>query len=740
MWIGKRKHFAGSDCKGKRYSTWLKGVVLRGIYPLVGLFALLWFLIRVIPKPSRASYPCQRAAFPIASSFVIYLTSLLGMSVVFHKANQHIRRARYWLAIVCVGIGFVIMFLTISCDSEVVIGGEAISNVPIGQAIGINPGRVVWVHDPNATFWDTSWNSQTDFFYWDPNHTNAEAIDRMLPKALCALTGQPNCVQAWDSIFKYYNRMHGKGDRGYQTGEKIIIKVNHNNQESYSGYSNQRADTPPSVYVSLLKQLVYDAKIAENCISLVDSIRYIDNKTYEACSAVFPNVKYVDIKGQAGRISSTIIPDIIHWSGINEATGEPIVSYPLNTSHFEADYIINLARLQGHNFVGVSFTAKNWYGSFGVSPAYDRTFHPGNVALHDMVRSPYRESSGYQILVDLMGHQQLGGKTVLYILDSLWGFVKNGNVSPAPYQYSPFNNDYPSSLFLSQDPVAIDSVAFDFYIAQYPYYQDMQYLHEAALANDPPSGTFYDPEGDGSRLTSLGVHEHWNNKVDKKYSRNLGTEQGIELIYISPQSDGYYLLCDFNSDGIVNEVDLKLLSDYWLTQEGDENWDSRFDIAPLGGDGSINILDFYMLSQNWMNTNCGAYFASDFNRDCRVNWNDLILLAATWLTEPELPGWDSRCDVMPAGGDGKIDIQDFAVLSEGWMQAYCHESFAGDFNQNCHVGMDDLIMLATAWLSEPGQPEWNERCDIQPAGGDQKIDFHDFVGLSSDWLKEQQRQ
>jgi parallel beta-helix repeat protein len=55
------------------------------------------------------------------------------------------------------------------------------------------------------------------------------------------------------------------------------------------------------------------------------------------------------------------------------------------------------------------------------------------------------------------------------------------------------------------------------------------YLHEAALAHNPPSGTFYDPERNGIPLSSLGVHEHWNNPVDKQYSRNLGTGDGIEL-------------------------------------------------------------------------------------------------------------------------------------------------------------------------------------------------------------------
>lgn len=59
------------------------------------------------------------------------------------------------------------------------------------------------------------------------------------------------------------------------------------------------------------------------------------------------------------------------------------------------------------------------------------------------------------------------------------------------------------------------------------------YLHEAALADNPPSGTFYDPNHPRptQRLASLGVHEHWNNPEERKYSRNLGRPEGIELLY-----------------------------------------------------------------------------------------------------------------------------------------------------------------------------------------------------------------
>jgi hypothetical protein len=53
-----------------------------------------------------------------------------------------------------------------------------------------------------------------------------------------------------------------------------------------------------------------------------------------------------------------------------------------------------------------------------------------------------------------------------------------------------------------------------------------------ALANQPPSGTVYDPARTGKPLASLGVHEHWNNATDRKYTRNLGKGNGIELVQV----------------------------------------------------------------------------------------------------------------------------------------------------------------------------------------------------------------
>jgi hypothetical protein len=152
----------------------------------------------------------------------------------------------------------------------------------------------------------------------------------------------------------------------------------------------------------------------------------------------------------------------------------------------------------------------------------------------------------YRALVDLMGHPALGGKTLLCLVDGLFaGYFWDSH--PYKWNMPPFNGNWPSSLFASQDPVAIDSVCYDFLLNEWPNVVNNgtatpgnrlaggaeDYLHEAALADRPASGTVYDPGRTGAPLPSLGVHEHWNNPIDKQYSRNLGTGQGIELVALT---------------------------------------------------------------------------------------------------------------------------------------------------------------------------------------------------------------
>ena len=48
----------------------------------------------------------------------------------------------------------------------------------------------------------------------------------LMSKAVRSVGGGDSDAAAWNAIFKYFNLNHGKGERGYQAGEKIAIKIN----------------------------------------------------------------------------------------------------------------------------------------------------------------------------------------------------------------------------------------------------------------------------------------------------------------------------------------------------------------------------------------------------------------------------------------------------------------------------------------------------------------------------------
>ena len=81
-----KKNYTG---KLERINQFLKRlrIPFKVTFILMGIASTIWFLARVIPKPSRATYPCMQAAAPIMSSFIIWLISI-GVSVLaFKKAR-----------------------------------------------------------------------------------------------------------------------------------------------------------------------------------------------------------------------------------------------------------------------------------------------------------------------------------------------------------------------------------------------------------------------------------------------------------------------------------------------------------------------------------------------------------------------------------------------------------------------------------------------------------------------------
>ncbi|MCB0205881.1 MAG: DUF362 domain-containing protein, partial [Anaerolineae bacterium] len=522
--------------------------------PLIGFLALVWFLVRVVPKPSRAAYPCQRVAMPLASGFILWLVGMAGATAAFGKARNRFQQARFFtgaLAVVVAvfGIGWGVLTLQMPAAAEPIAYPAHPVNEPIGVAKGLAPGRVVWVHDPDITDWVGPGSGQ---YWWQ--HINQSVANQMLSQALRSYANASTDDAAWDAIFRNYN-----GGAPYDSSQKIAIKINLTTSNAGSGTANidtnynwvpggglnyDAIGESPQLMHALLDQLVNQAGVPQANITIGDPTGLWINELYVPLHNDFPNVVYLDNYGQQGRTRADFSSVRMYWS-TSEANGKQEDYVP---NYFaQADYMINLAILKTHDRNGITLTAKNHFGSMLRTPVAQLRGVSGNwLELHHLLPSapsasePYVPAMGnYRPLVDLNGNKNLGGKTVLYLVDGFFG-GKNWNSTPSTWAMTPFNGDWPSSLFLSMDQVAIDSVGFDFLSQQWPdqalVNEGVQdYLHEMALADNPPSGTCYDPENDQTCQSSMGVHEHWNNPIDKQYTRNLGTGDGIELMYINPQ-------------------------------------------------------------------------------------------------------------------------------------------------------------------------------------------------------------
>ncbi|MCP4411178.1 MAG: hypothetical protein GY808_01185, partial [Gammaproteobacteria bacterium] len=165
----------------------------------------------------------------------------------------------------------------------------------IGIGKGVVPGRVAWVHNPDAT----NENYYPYLKYWmDEENTNQLIVDEMVSDALQTLAGTDSDENAWNEIFSYHNIGHGKGDIGYSSGEKIVIKVNLNSNRSkygsgeYVRSKRQNIDTSPQIILAILDQLVNKAGVAQEDISIGDPGRNFDNLYYDRCTQKFPNVNY----------------------------------------------------------------------------------------------------------------------------------------------------------------------------------------------------------------------------------------------------------------------------------------------------------------------------------------------------------------------------------------------------------------------------------------------------------------
>jgi len=506
-------------------------------FPLVAVLAIIWFLVRVIPKPSRAVYPCQQVAAGIGGTFLLQVLGVFTSLSIYQQIRKRLNKK--------VALGFIASVAVISSVSiGVALSGknEFVSvltppegvNAPMGVEKGMFPGRVAWNQNFDATSWDGVIGN-----WWEDQNTSQPEVEKMLSATLQGFTDTKSDKKAWEKLFVYQNQQNGKGKKGYAEGEKIVIKLNLNGTGKPENEWKDLGYPSPQMVYALVAQLIEDAGVRGEDIILTDPSRFIGHEIVDKIRAnPSPEFKKVIIEvNNASGLQGyrTAEPDSSALIWFDMPDGKKL-RMCLPKSFTEAAYIINYSVVRPHRVFGITSAAKNHYGSVYSFEA--KKFHPGVLhafALWDYP-TPNKIGDAHSSPV-LLGHEVINSKTFLYLTDGLYASY---NQSGAVKRMSSFNNDWFSSLFISQDPVALESVVYDFItnepnlITGNPSFngnQDSQF-HESALANNPPSGTKYDPENDGKGLQSLGVHEHWNNPVERKYSRNMGKEKGIELLSV----------------------------------------------------------------------------------------------------------------------------------------------------------------------------------------------------------------
>ena len=472
-------------------------------FHLAGIAAILWLLLRTGTGPQRIQYPCQQLSLVIATGYITFWSCLLASLIIWlRSAKTQLTKTIPAMLAAALMISTITsaVFATLPTDTGTTGPWTPIPKQPIGTPIGLYPGRVAWVWNPNATAQNLTG------FWWQKQNNNQTTIDAMFTQGVCTIAGTTNISAAWNTLFHYFNQHHGNGDVGYQPGEKIAIKINLNNvmyhtSDPYTYVSNDR-DASPYVVKALLRQLVNIAGVPQEDITVLDASREMPNwfyyrvyyQEYPATPLVpeFPNVHFADDSGGAkGR--EKVVPSQEHVYVYNSSG----LVRTLPTCIADAKYLFDMPILKRHPInMGVTLSGKNLYGSF-IEPVSD--------GLHQEHLESFTMGSPAPATA-LLADKDLGGKMLLFIGDGTFA-TKVDHRTIAKFLMYPFNDDWTNSLFFSQDPVAIDSVMYDFLYAEGtdPSEGSQNYLHQAAV----PPANVYDPEGDGVYLTqSLGVHEH----------------------------------------------------------------------------------------------------------------------------------------------------------------------------------------------------------------------------------------
>ncbi len=408
-----------------------KFTLKRLIFPITGLAALIWFFIRVIPKPSRAAYPCQRAAFPLASSFVLWLTGIAGGTFIFKKLKNRFHSARPIVAI---------------------LGGAALLAAVVWN-LYFFPGQItlaaftpVLLDKSNVAIVQSSKSDVKQIDYTEIKQMVSDAVSQ---------------VGGIESVVK--------------NGDTVVLKPNLIVTNGLSAESNG---------------VTTDWRVAKAVVELVRSVNpsgkvYVMEGAITDTAAIFNYYKYTSGNIPGVDAFLPIEKDSGTWQD-KSSSGVTLVNLPdgllhnqyyLNRKYKEADVVISLPTMKTHwnaGFTGgvknvaIGATPGNIYGKSSSDPARNNMVNHDTDDLHKWIHDFYKCRP-----------------VNLVIMDGLQGY-QNG---PFPFSASGASgNQMNMRLILAgKDAVAVDSIAsltvgYDPQTIGY-----LRYLNTSRLGNIDPT-------------------------------------------------------------------------------------------------------------------------------------------------------------------------------------------------------------------------------------------------------------
>ena len=267
---------------------------------------------------------------------------------------------------------------------------------------------------------------------------NKDELDRMLEKGIKRFTGHDDILSAWLDILS-----------GYKPGDIIAIKPNFN----MLNHGYKFTITSPQLINAVIKQLVSAVGVNPEEIYLYDLCKKIPEDIVR--NRIDYPINYVErmlsktildkakIRAHYGPASADTGARINMRESIVDSKGKHVQCY-IPKVITQAQHVINLPLLSNHIFISNSGALKNHYGTVRFS-----NYHSFPGILHGNVLN--------KSISEINNHPQIRYKTRIIIADGLFGVFDRGD-GKGKRKWQSLNNDFPKSIFISKDPVAIDSV------------------------------------------------------------------------------------------------------------------------------------------------------------------------------------------------------------------------------------------------------------------------------------------